>query len=202
MLYVTGKGAQKAAPLVSCKPLMSVLQLAPLFNPLPSSFYLLFHVASYTSHYSFCGGIPAQVPTLPTVNSISKRDLITQCITASKSTACLLTRCKEGCMNGWMDWGRELRGKVDLESWVGRKRGSRHSDRYDKRGWEKGVKVREMLRGAGRERQRERGAGSFNWSFYSWIHHYFMCCLTFVRLTNSRLLQLFDIQQGTEWFSS
>lgn len=50
------------------------------------------------------------------------------------------------------------------------------------------------MRGVGGNRGKDRrdGAGSFNWSLYPCIHHYFMCCLTFVRLTHFRLLQLFD----------
>lgn len=30
------------------------------------------------------------------------------------------------------------------------------------------------------------GTGSLDLSLYLWIHHYFMCCLTFVRRTYSR----------------
>lgn len=87
---------------------------------------------------------------------------------------------------------RGLRGKVELGGMVGRKQGSKDGESYDER-IQGRIKSEggDGERGQYRERWESR-TGSFNWSLYPWVHHYFIFCLTFVRLTYPRTLQLFD----------
>ena len=102
-----------------------------------------------------------------------------------------------------MEYNRErgLRGRVELGGMGGAEEGIKGwwkvwHERMRGRRKKWGRDSKEVCVGGGGEgdrgKDRRDSAGSFNWSLYPCIHHYFMCCLTFVRLTHFRLLQLFD----------
>lgn len=81
--------------------------------------------------------------------------------------------------HGW--GGRQDQGMVK-----GMTREDERKEKKVRKRWREGSGGGETEGAIGEQR------GSFNWSLYPQIHHYFIRCLTFVRLTYIRPLQLFD----------